>query len=1635
MAQNPIIYNDGGVHRFSDYVAQIPDFLKAEDDVVVLLQVLSDYINNAYRNIDTVEKFQFNFIAVDSNLTLVQNRVTQFINLLKRSETRGEKILYLSKPQGNPRKPNRPIYVEYIYYDGEIDNISPNIVTATLQDGDKMYIEFTREGQESNSGVYIFDEQTNELLIDPNGTSQDPFNDTPNKPFKTAIGLAPRILEFNVSEISPLRVKKVGSDNNLVYYNVFFNASVTDINDITSVHTLKMDIDGDGIDENILIDYYDMIDTLPSIYDEDFEINFASKCDNFEWGLDYGSGLFYARDLTKYERNSGNVNRDGQNKYVDPLYSPNTSVLNITDIRNVETQRVQVTVVGEHKLSVGDEVSIKKTDNFNSQGNKVTSIISTNRFVVENSGIGMENGGIIISRNLFYSKLVDDPNDFLLKVPYTSFIGDNEFTDNDKIARVKYEFNEMSSLVNTATGVDTVNSTVTTSSTTKLQLGDEVIIRATDGSIIPSGLTDGGVYKIAQLVDNRVIRFNNTLIVTTGSGSFDIYKTGRYFLTNYIDLTENTIRVSNLGNLKVGGVVRITGETSSLTLPSPLVNGATYVIEDVIYDESTPDIKIKLEGVDLIDKGTLNANFDIGMVSPDLNNVGSVKINNLVDSYNGTLTLSTYRGDLISEGEFIRISSVSTTSNLAIASINTESTLWRDTSDLIYYKNDLVVYEGLRYKVIKTHAVPPSNTFNPKNNKNYILDMSDVIERKKVVDINPYMFGMFDVYPLAFDGEVDYGQGFSKLYNDLYIRKDEELGLKYGFEQREFIFDPRTAPPEKLIRNGFMEIINSDEANDAYDGDVTENIKAETVNSKLLYGFNDIDLSITNMTFFNGIVTVTTSSNHLFNTGITVTISGVDQSEYNGSFEIEVTDVNKFTYELDGSPLNPTGSNRSVNYTNNITLPIISITRSGIIATVTTGIDHGYTDVTEVVITGADQSGYNGTFPITVTSPNTFIYEVSGFEITPATTSTEINCTYEVKLNDFINVINQYDPSENGTYVVKKANWVEYDNTKIGDPVVLFTRQNLFDVTDSNPEIANEINQKAIRSLTYIGARIVEVSLFESHLYTTDTIVNINGSVDPIYNGRFEVYDVIDAYKFRYKIKSGVTPSSPAVGKLRCYADQWYKFTISDIEWQKKSSYNKNFIGVSINEISGDGSRVVVSTYSDHGYSVGDQITISDTMESGDPLVFDGTFIINEIIDSTKFSYLGGPVGYKTIGRAFKGYNINENGNRDNVSQLFGEYKFTLESGLTINFIENDIVKLNDQYIGFENGIYRVKKGAKWTRLSDRLVMKIRTATVDAYEDLEYTGIEEDDSPYIYRRYTDTEVNNYIDNNFNGLNQVYKVESIFASNVQFIFEKVDNIDTAGPLHKQFDSKFDYNSIAPRDDMKASFKGIRDMGYPLVEKFERLAYIKDPNVIDYELIEYLARHMGYDITALNEDIEESTVYTTEQEREMALRRAIQNLPQYYALKSTNSGLEMLLLTFGIVGELVTIWTRQENPYGNPNDNDSYDDMIPDYELRGLQYAENTQGKISHFVPTPHFKIQVEIDGNFDNQLLPSDERRIVSQIERFKPINTVFDGISRFLHAKLEAKVKMGQVRTQGKLKAAIGFTELEFGDEYQNDCI
>ena len=81
-----------------------------------------------------------------------------------------------------------------------------------------------------------------------------------------------------------------------------------------------------------------------------------------------------------------------------------------------------------------------------------------------------------------------------------------------------------------------------------------------------------------------------------------------------------------------------------------------------------------------------------------------------------------------------------------------------------------------------------------------------------------------------------------------------------------------------------------------------------------------------------------------------------------------------YTYDTTGS----------ATIANNV-VSVSTLTRSGTTATATTASDHNLASGLSVTIAGANETDYNGTYTITVTGLDTFIYTVAGSPATPAT--------------------------------------------------------------------------------------------------------------------------------------------------------------------------------------------------------------------------------------------------------------------------------------------------------------------------------------------------------------------------------------------------------------------------------------------------------------------------------------------------------------------------------------------------------------------------------------------------------------------------------------------------------------------------
>lgn len=82
-------------------------------------------------------------------------------------------------------------------------------------------------------------------------------------------------------------------------------------------------------------------------------------------------------------------------------------------------------------------------------------------------------------------------------------------------------------------------------------------------------------------------------------------------------------------------------------------------------------------------------------------------------------------------------------------------------------------------------------------------------------------------------------------------------------------------------------------------------------------------INVSSITRIGTTATVTTLSNHNLASGITVTIAGADQAEYNLTTTISVTGANTFTYTVSGSPATPATGSITVAFTT-ASIPVIA---------------------------------------------------------------------------------------------------------------------------------------------------------------------------------------------------------------------------------------------------------------------------------------------------------------------------------------------------------------------------------------------------------------------------------------------------------------------------------------------------------------------------------------------------------------------------------------------------------------------------------------------------------------------------------------------------------------------------------------
>lgn len=246
-----------------------------------------------------------------------------------------------------------------------------------------------------------------------------------------------------------------------------------------------------------------------------------------------------------------------------------------------------------------------------------------------------------------------------------------------------------------------------------------------------------------------------------------------------------------------------------------------------------------------------------------------------------------------------------------------------------------------------------------------------------------------------------------------------------------------------------------------------------------------------------------------------------------------------------------------------IVISILSITRSGTTATVTTTSDHGLASNVPVTISGAVETDYNLTdAEITVTGLNAFTYQVAGSPATPATgtieaayTSASVSVESVLEGQDknliadspltlqspIAGVDNElrvdFGQIGGGTDQESLESLQDRTLDKIQNPVSHFNVSDIKDKAREVPgvtrvfvdEAGDNIGSVSVTSINRVG-QIATVVTATDHGFSDGQRTTISGAVETEYNVIDASIVVIDLTTFSYVVSG--SPSTPATGTI-----------------------------------------------------------------------------------------------------------------------------------------------------------------------------------------------------------------------------------------------------------------------------------------------------------------------------------------------------------------------------------------------------------------------------------------------------------------------------------------------------------------------
>lgn len=179
----------------------------------------------------------------------------------------------------------------------------------------------------------------------------------------------------------------------------------------------------------------------------------------------------------------------------------------------------------------------------------------------------------------------------------------------------------------------------------------------------------------------------------------------------------------------------------------------------------------------------------------------------------------------------------------------------------------------------------------------------------------------------------------------------------------------------------------------------------------------------------------------------------------------------------------------------------------------------------------------------------------------------------------------------------------------------------------------------------------------------------------------------------------------------------------------------------------------------------------------------------------------------------------------------------------------------------------------------------------------------------------------------------------------------------------------------------------------LEKISRLQKLHDIDTIEPEYITNYSNLLGYKSGFNASEIgtfgyfDPNITYsdTTEEYMNKSLRFVVRNLPNWYSIKTTRNSLKIMLLSFGIIGDIMEYYTTDY-------DKDWYSNKIEEGVLVNLDIPETSY-------PTPHMSIGVNLSLTTNGTIYKDGQlNNVLNAMESIRPANVVLEGVTGIINS-------------------------------------